>query len=92
MDPRHLIRMQIELEYQLDSVGRLVPFTGSEEQARFILYCHVQGYERFFRFDLPERQYTRLMELEPGKPHSTVTIQPTCPPRRWRVAWASKPR
>jgi hypothetical protein len=66
LDAPELIRIQIELEYQLDSNGDLVPIPGSDEQARFILYRHAQGYERFFRHELSVTQRALLDEMEPG--------------------------
>jgi GNAT superfamily N-acetyltransferase len=67
LDALRLIRMQIELEYGLDAAGRLVPFPGSSEQARYIVYRHVHGYERFFRYDLPEELLWRLAQSDPAK-------------------------
>lgn len=52
MNDEQLVRLQIKLEYQLNSQGRLVPFPGSTEQARFIVYELSNGYARFFREDL----------------------------------------
>ena len=54
MKDEELVHLQIKLEYHLTSDGRLVPFPGSTEQARFIVYQVSSGCQRFFRADLPE--------------------------------------
>ncbi len=53
MGPAALVITQIELEYDVNHEGLLVPFPGSSEEARFIIYRHDGGYSRFFRHDLP---------------------------------------
>ena len=63
MDPAALVRMQVELEYQLDGSGLLVPFPGSSERARFIVYRYAGSCARFFRQDVPTGVKRRLEEL-----------------------------
>ena len=60
MRDEQLVRLQIELEYQLNPQGRLVPFPGSTEQHRFILYRVSKGHVRFFRQDLPDEVCAKL--------------------------------
>ena len=55
-----LIDLQIRLEYQLAADGRLIPFAGSQEQARYITYRYASGYVRWYPHDLPENLVTRL--------------------------------
>ena len=55
-----LARMQIELEYQLDSRDRLVPFLSSEEQARYIVYRFNAGHLCWYRHDLDEAMVTAI--------------------------------
>ena len=52
MQAQELIRLQIELEYRLEGDG-LIPFPGSTEQARFIVYRFKGGFTRFYRIDIP---------------------------------------
>ena len=66
MDARYLIRLQVELEYQLDAQGQLVPFPGSSEQARYIVYHYKEGYARFYRCDLPAREKANLETCHPS--------------------------
>ena len=66
MKDEQLVHLQIELEYQLSSQGRLVPFPGSSEQSRFIVYEVSNGYCRFLREDLPDAICARL-EAIPGE-------------------------
>jgi hypothetical protein len=60
-----LIQQQIQLEYRLNSDGFLVPFPGSTEQARFIIYRHTDGYVTYFRHDLPRSIREALATLPP---------------------------
>jgi len=53
MNPATLVRMQVELEYGFNGRGLLVPFPGSTERARFIIYRYVGGCARYFRHDVP---------------------------------------
>jgi hypothetical protein len=53
LDSVKLVDLQIRLEYNVDTDGLLVPFPGSIEQARFIVYRHAEGYVEYFRHDLP---------------------------------------
>lgn len=58
--------MQVELEYRLDGNDRLVPFPGSEEQARHLVYRLADGYLRWYRHDLDHRVITALEALPAG--------------------------
>ncbi|MCJ7737324.1 MAG: hypothetical protein MUQ10_08440 [Anaerolineae bacterium] len=60
-----LIGLQIRLEYRFDRAGRLHPFEGSSEQARFIVYRHPAGIVKFVRYDLPPAQAVQLHALPP---------------------------
>ena len=64
LDAPHLVRLQVELEYQVNPAGHLLPFPGSDEQAKFIVYRTAQDFERFFRHDLPETTRTALIEAD----------------------------
>lgn len=48
-----LIQLQIELEYQLDAQEHIIPFPGSSEQARLIIYQSSNGIWSFFQPDFP---------------------------------------
>jgi hypothetical protein len=61
-----LARMQVELEYHLDENDRLVPFPGSEEQARHLVYRLADGYLRWYRHDLDDHVVTALEALPVG--------------------------
>ena len=63
MTPLELIELNIRLEYSLDEAGLLVPFTGSTEQARFIIYRYEGGYATFFHHALPEFIKAQIMAL-----------------------------
>lgn len=63
---RLLARMQVELEYHLDGNDRLVPFQGSEEQARYLVYRLSDGYLCWYRHDLDERVIAALEALPAG--------------------------
>jgi len=67
LDAPHLVRLQVELEYQVNPAGHLLPFPGSDEQAKFIVYRTAQDFERFFRHDLPETTRTALIEADPAR-------------------------
>ncbi|MEK7327888.1 MAG: GNAT family N-acetyltransferase [Chloroflexota bacterium] len=75
MTPLELIELSIRLEYSLDQGGLLVPFTGSTEQARFIIYRHAGGYVTYFRHDLPEFIQEQILALPRGQAfddHETI--------------------
>ena len=63
MNPLDLIRLQITLEYQLDALGRLVPFPGSSEQGLYIVYRYAGGCTAFFDHRLPESLCEQLRGL-----------------------------
>jgi len=65
MDAVDLIELQINLEYQVLSGDRLIPFPGSTEQARFIVYRYSDGLRCFYRFDLPAEDMVALAEVNP---------------------------
>ena len=64
MNPLDLIHLQITLEYQLDPAVNLVPFAGSSEQARYIIYKYQGGYRRYYRYDLPIQVTSQLAEKD----------------------------
>ncbi len=63
--PDDLIKLQINLEYQLDREGLLVPFPGSSEQALYIVYRSDKGYTHFFSYLLPLEIRWALLVLDP---------------------------
>lgn len=63
MNSTELIRLQIELEYSVNTAGLLVPFPDSTERARFIIYHHTGGYVTYFRYDLPRHTRKRIAGL-----------------------------
>lgn len=63
MKEEELIRLQVGLEYRLDGHG-LIPFPGSTEQARFILYCYPGGYARYCRIDIPLQLRLELERMD----------------------------
>ena len=63
MNNAKLIQLQIQLEYQLNDDGFLVPFPNSTEQARFIIYRHDGGYRTYFRHDLLLSLRTKIAAL-----------------------------
>lgn len=65
MNATQWIDLQVRLEYRLDPDGRLVPFSGSTEQARFTVYRHAGGWQCFYRFDLDPALRERLAGLPP---------------------------
>ena len=67
LDAPRLVRLQVGLEYQVDPAGYLLPFPGSEEQAKFIVYRTAQGFERFFRHDLSEATRAALLQADPAR-------------------------
>ena len=67
LDAPRLVRLQVELEYQVNPAGHLVPFPGSEEQARFIVYRTAQDFVRFFRHDLPGPTRAALVQTDPAR-------------------------
>ena len=75
MNDIELVRLQINLEYQVDHRGRLIPRAGSTERARFIVYSLQNGYLTFFREDVPEAISSQLQAM-PGealiKEHNVV--------------------
>ena len=60
-----LIHHQINLEYQLDLNGMLVPFPGSAEQALYIVYRYSQGYVPYFNYRLSAGVLKYLLRLGP---------------------------
>ena len=68
LDAEQLIQLQIELEYGLDTEGKLVPVPGSTERARFIAYRHAGGERLFFGHDLPAADVRRISSLPPEAP------------------------
>ena len=70
--------MQVELEYELDDAGRLVPYPGSSERARSIVYRYGGDCAKFFRHDVPTSVKRRLEELPceeaTGNPESVTRI------------------
>ena len=78
MDPLDLIHLQITLEYQLDLAGNLVPFAGSSEQARYIVYKYSGGYRWYYRYDLPTQVRSQLAEQDPDnafeQPEQVINI------------------
>jgi hypothetical protein len=65
LDSVELVDLQIRLEYNVDTDGLLVPFPGSIEQARFIVYHHAEGYVEYFRHDLPRPIREQIAALPP---------------------------
>jgi hypothetical protein len=63
MNAEDLIRQQIRLEYNLSADGRLVPYPGSTEMARYVVHRHTEGCVRFYRNDLPPRVMQDLAAL-----------------------------
>jgi GNAT superfamily N-acetyltransferase len=63
MQDQELVRLQIELEYRVEGDG-LVPFPGSTEQARFIVYRFKGGYTRFYRIDIPVQLRLELGRID----------------------------
>jgi len=63
MQDQELIRLQIELEYRVEGDG-LIPFPGSTEQARFIVYCYKGGFTRFYRIDIPVQLRLELGRID----------------------------
>jgi RimJ/RimL family protein N-acetyltransferase len=66
MNPTDLIHIQLTLEYDLDPSRRLIPFPGSSEQARCIVYSHRDGCALFLRHDLPPELCRQLEALDPA--------------------------
>jgi len=66
MKEHELVNLQIELEYRLGPQRRLIPFPGSTEQSRFIVYEVPGKFVRFFRQDLPDAICNQL-EAIPGE-------------------------
>jgi hypothetical protein len=60
-----LIHLQINLEYQLDQNGWLVPYPYSSEQAWYVVYHYSQGYVPYFNHRLPHEARSWLMKLGP---------------------------
>lgn len=63
MQDQELVRLQIELEYRVEGDG-LVPFPGSTEQARFIVYRFKSGFTRFYRIDIPVQLRLELGRID----------------------------
>jgi hypothetical protein len=61
MKAEELIGLQVRLEYQGEG-KRLYPFSGSTEQARFIIYRYEGGFMRFYQNGLPESLRQELEE------------------------------
>jgi len=53
MKPVDHIRIQMSLEYQLDSNGLLLPFPNSSEQAWYLIYRKTDSTMPFFNHHLP---------------------------------------
>jgi hypothetical protein len=66
MQDEELVRLQIELEYRVEGDG-LVPFPGSTEQARFIVYRFKGGFTRFYRIDIPVQLRLELGRIDPAQ-------------------------
>jgi len=66
VNPVSLIQAQVALEYQLNDSGMLVPFAGSSEQARCVVYRYDGGYARFFRHDLPNEMLNDHEKMAPS--------------------------
>ncbi len=66
MQSLDLFHLQINLEYQLDKDGSILPFPGSSEQAWYLVYKYDQGYETFFNRVLTDEIRMRLRRLELG--------------------------
>jgi putative hydrolase of the HAD superfamily len=62
-DARQLIRLQVALEYQVDTDGLFIPFPGSTEQAYYLVYQATNGFEMFFQQNLPAKIRRDLAEL-----------------------------
>jgi hypothetical protein len=58
-----LIRLQIGLEYRVEG-DRLIPFPGSTEQARFIVYRSASGFVRYYQIDIPMELHLELEGIE----------------------------
>ena len=72
MNPATPVRIQIELEYGFNDRGLLVPFRGSTERARFIIYRYAGGCARYFRHDVP----TSIKEEVEGLPSEEAVSNP----------------
>lgn len=77
MNAVDLIRLNVELEYGIDSAGLLVPLPGSDpaEVPRFSIIQHEGSYVSYFRHDLPHHIRDQLAALAPEQAfndHQTV--------------------
>ena len=63
MQNEELIRLQVGLEYRVEGDG-LIPFPGSTEQARFILYRHPGDFMRYYRIDVPLQMRLELERID----------------------------
>ncbi len=70
MKPVDLIQLQINLDYQLDPQGYIVPSPFSSEQAWYVVYHYGGGYASYFSQLLPPNVRQQLLSFGPVKTFS----------------------
>jgi predicted GNAT family acetyltransferase len=66
MHPENLIKLNLELENQIDDNGDLVPYK-PEDSCLFTISKHKNGYSLYFRHDIPLELRERLKQMYPEK-------------------------